>query len=190
MGGPRLTSSAGARPWRTVPAQARVVFHEHAEDARKKAISLSHKGHHMNDGTGRGCRRGQRRQLGLRAVTLAGTAQVVGAFAQCMRNHGLTNFYVTQPRSRTGSGATGVVLHLGANEIVQGVDPCRGVQDDRLQKGGKSQPRNAALREPARQQSQEIPSTCATNDEIRYLLTGALPPPRTVCKQNVTPFPG
>jgi len=168
----------------------------------------------MNDGTGRGCRRGQRRQLGLRAVTLAGTAlvaaacgggspsaapsartgqmtaQVVGAFAQCMRNHGLTNFYVTQPRSRTGSGATGVVLHLGANEIVQGVDPCRGVQDDRLQKGGKSQPRNAALREPARQQSQEIPSTCATNDEIRYLLTGALPSPRNVCKQNVTSFPG
>jgi pimeloyl-ACP methyl ester carboxylesterase len=34
------------------------------------------------------------------------------------------------------------------------------------------------------------PSTCATDDEIRYLLTGALPPPRTVCKQNVTPFPG
>ena len=34
------------------------------------------------------------------------------------------------------------------------------------------------------------PSTCATNNEIRYLLTGALPPPRTVCKQNGTPFPG
>ena len=34
------------------------------------------------------------------------------------------------------------------------------------------------------------PSTCATNDEIRYLLTGALPPPRTVCQQNATPFPG
>jgi hypothetical protein len=34
------------------------------------------------------------------------------------------------------------------------------------------------------------PSTCATNDEIRYLLTGALPPPRTVCEQNATPFPG
>jgi pimeloyl-ACP methyl ester carboxylesterase len=33
------------------------------------------------------------------------------------------------------------------------------------------------------------PSTCATNYEIRYLLTGALPPPRTVCKENGTPFP-
>jgi pimeloyl-ACP methyl ester carboxylesterase len=33
------------------------------------------------------------------------------------------------------------------------------------------------------------PSTCATNYEIRYLLTGALPPPRTVCKENATPFP-
>ena len=34
------------------------------------------------------------------------------------------------------------------------------------------------------------PGTCATNDEIRYLLTGVLPPPRTVCKQNATPFHG
>jgi pimeloyl-ACP methyl ester carboxylesterase len=33
------------------------------------------------------------------------------------------------------------------------------------------------------------PSTCATDYEIRYLLTGALPPPRTVCKENATPFP-
>ena len=33
------------------------------------------------------------------------------------------------------------------------------------------------------------PSTCATNYEIRYLLTGALPPPRTVCKEDATPFP-
>ena len=33
------------------------------------------------------------------------------------------------------------------------------------------------------------PSTCATNYETRYLLTGALPPPRTVCKENATPFP-
>ena len=32
-------------------------------------------------------------------------------------------------------------------------------------------------------------STCATDYEIRYLATGALPPPRTVCKQNATPFP-
>jgi pimeloyl-ACP methyl ester carboxylesterase len=32
-------------------------------------------------------------------------------------------------------------------------------------------------------------STCATNYEIRYLLTGALPPPRTVCRENATPFP-
>jgi pimeloyl-ACP methyl ester carboxylesterase len=34
------------------------------------------------------------------------------------------------------------------------------------------------------------PSACATDYEIRYLLTGALPPPRTVCKENATPFPG
>ena len=34
------------------------------------------------------------------------------------------------------------------------------------------------------------PSTCATDDEIRYLLTGALPPPRTVCQQNAAVFPG
>jgi pimeloyl-ACP methyl ester carboxylesterase len=33
------------------------------------------------------------------------------------------------------------------------------------------------------------PSTCATSYETRYLLTGALPPPRTVCKENATPFP-
>jgi pimeloyl-ACP methyl ester carboxylesterase len=34
------------------------------------------------------------------------------------------------------------------------------------------------------------PSTCATGYEIRYLFTGALPPPGTVCEQNATPFPG
>lgn len=33
------------------------------------------------------------------------------------------------------------------------------------------------------------PSTCATNDEVRYLTTGALPAPGAVCKQNGTPFP-
>ncbi len=33
------------------------------------------------------------------------------------------------------------------------------------------------------------PSACATNYEIRYLLTGALPPPRTVCQEDATPFP-
>jgi pimeloyl-ACP methyl ester carboxylesterase len=33
------------------------------------------------------------------------------------------------------------------------------------------------------------PSACATNYEIRYLQTGALPPPRTVCKENAAPFP-
>ena len=33
------------------------------------------------------------------------------------------------------------------------------------------------------------PSACATNYEIRYLMTGALPPPKTVCKENATPFP-
>jgi pimeloyl-ACP methyl ester carboxylesterase len=34
------------------------------------------------------------------------------------------------------------------------------------------------------------PSTCATRYEIRYLFTGALPPPGTVCQQDATPFPG
>jgi pimeloyl-ACP methyl ester carboxylesterase len=33
------------------------------------------------------------------------------------------------------------------------------------------------------------PSTCATDYETRYLLTGALPPAATICKQNATPFP-
>jgi pimeloyl-ACP methyl ester carboxylesterase len=33
------------------------------------------------------------------------------------------------------------------------------------------------------------PSTCATDYEISYLLTGALPPAGTVCPQNATPFP-
>ncbi len=33
------------------------------------------------------------------------------------------------------------------------------------------------------------PSTCATGYETRYLLTGALPPPRTVCTENAIPFP-
>jgi hypothetical protein len=33
------------------------------------------------------------------------------------------------------------------------------------------------------------PSTCATDYEIRYLLTSALPPTGTVCKENDTPFP-
>jgi pimeloyl-ACP methyl ester carboxylesterase len=34
------------------------------------------------------------------------------------------------------------------------------------------------------------PSTCATDYEIRYLTTGALPPTGTRCEQNGTPFPG
>jgi pimeloyl-ACP methyl ester carboxylesterase len=34
------------------------------------------------------------------------------------------------------------------------------------------------------------PDTCATHYENRYLLTGVLPPPRTVCKQHAAPFPG
>jgi pimeloyl-ACP methyl ester carboxylesterase len=34
------------------------------------------------------------------------------------------------------------------------------------------------------------PSTCATDYETRYLLTGALPPPRTVCPEDAAPFPG
>jgi pimeloyl-ACP methyl ester carboxylesterase len=34
------------------------------------------------------------------------------------------------------------------------------------------------------------PDTCATDYENRYLLTGALPPPRTVCKQHAAPFSG
>jgi pimeloyl-ACP methyl ester carboxylesterase len=33
------------------------------------------------------------------------------------------------------------------------------------------------------------PSTCAAGYETRYLLTGALPPPRTVCAENASPFP-
>jgi pimeloyl-ACP methyl ester carboxylesterase len=33
------------------------------------------------------------------------------------------------------------------------------------------------------------PSACATDDEVRYLMTGALPPTGTVCQQNGTPFP-
>lgn len=33
------------------------------------------------------------------------------------------------------------------------------------------------------------PSTCATRYEVRYLLTGHLPPAGTTCPQNVTPFP-
>ncbi len=33
------------------------------------------------------------------------------------------------------------------------------------------------------------PSTCASNYEIRYLLTGQLPPAGTVCQQTVKPFP-
>ena len=34
------------------------------------------------------------------------------------------------------------------------------------------------------------PDTCATGYEIRYLLTGALPRPRTVCQQHAAPFAG
>jgi pimeloyl-ACP methyl ester carboxylesterase len=33
------------------------------------------------------------------------------------------------------------------------------------------------------------PSTCATGYEIRYLLTGALPPAGTTCEQDAMPFP-
>jgi pimeloyl-ACP methyl ester carboxylesterase len=33
------------------------------------------------------------------------------------------------------------------------------------------------------------PSTCATNYELRYLQTGALPPAGTVCRQDAAPFP-
>jgi pimeloyl-ACP methyl ester carboxylesterase len=33
------------------------------------------------------------------------------------------------------------------------------------------------------------PSTCATNYEVRYLLTGNLPPVGTSCPQNAVPFP-
>jgi pimeloyl-ACP methyl ester carboxylesterase len=34
------------------------------------------------------------------------------------------------------------------------------------------------------------PSTCATDDAVRYALTGALPPAGTVCQQDGKPFPG
>ena len=33
------------------------------------------------------------------------------------------------------------------------------------------------------------PSTCATRYEVRYILTGALPPAGAVCRQDATPFP-
>jgi pimeloyl-ACP methyl ester carboxylesterase len=33
------------------------------------------------------------------------------------------------------------------------------------------------------------PSTCATNYEVSYLLTGHLPPAGTICPQNAVPFP-
>ena len=33
------------------------------------------------------------------------------------------------------------------------------------------------------------PSICAINYETRYLQTGALPRPGTICQQSVTPFP-
>jgi hypothetical protein len=33
------------------------------------------------------------------------------------------------------------------------------------------------------------PSTCATNYEVSYLETGALPPEGTVCHQDAPPFP-
>lgn len=33
------------------------------------------------------------------------------------------------------------------------------------------------------------PSTCAIDDALRYLLSGALPPAGTVCPQNTAPFP-
>jgi hypothetical protein len=33
------------------------------------------------------------------------------------------------------------------------------------------------------------PSTCALDDALRYLLSGALPPAGTVCPQNTAPFP-
>lgn len=33
------------------------------------------------------------------------------------------------------------------------------------------------------------PSSCANRYEFRYLVTGVLPPPGTVCQQAVRPFP-
>jgi pimeloyl-ACP methyl ester carboxylesterase len=36
---------------------------------------------------------------------------------------------------------------------------------------------------------QANPSTCAVDDEVRYLLTGALPPAGTICSQDAPPFP-
>ena len=36
---------------------------------------------------------------------------------------------------------------------------------------------------------QANPSTCALDDEVRYLLTGALPPAGTICPQDAPPFP-
>jgi pimeloyl-ACP methyl ester carboxylesterase len=36
---------------------------------------------------------------------------------------------------------------------------------------------------------QANPSTCALDDEVRYLLTGTLPPAGTICPQDAPPFP-
>ena len=47
--------------------------------------------------------------------------QKVDAFAQCMRGHGLADFYVTSQAS-SSSASAGPVLKLGPGEIVQGVD--------------------------------------------------------------------
>jgi pimeloyl-ACP methyl ester carboxylesterase len=33
------------------------------------------------------------------------------------------------------------------------------------------------------------PSACAFNDIVNYTVTGALPPPGTICQQNINPFP-
>lgn len=101
----------------------------------------------MHDETGHGRRPGRRREPGFRVVALAGTvllaaacgggspstaptartgqitAQMADVFARCMRNHGLANFYVTQRGSMSGSSPSGMVLQLGPNEIVQGVNP-------------------------------------------------------------------
>ncbi len=59
---------------------------------------------------------------GSAATTEPGAIQQVNRYAQCMRGHGVPNFYVTRQASSTSSNTAGPVLKLGPNEIVQGVD--------------------------------------------------------------------
>jgi hypothetical protein len=54
--------------------------------------------------------------------------------------------------------------------------------------GGGQAPRDGPVRGYGHTEISN-PSTCATNYELSYLQTGALPPAGTVCQQDGTPFP-